>query len=275
MISLHNQLSLDEKHRLNGFTLIELLVVIAIIAILAAMLLPALSRAKLKAQQVNCTSNLKQMTLASFMYLNDHGKTLPYDNTGGNSRLWMHTLITYHAAVNKVRTCPSAPDTRPTPGGRADGTADIAWDWASTPRYRGSYALNGWFYSGDPYFNTPADKLRRFTSEASIQKASLTPIFAESMWVDVWPYSTDTPSRDLYNGQLSIPSNAGPIGRCTIARHGGIGASSAPRRMLMGQKLPGAINLGMADGHVELVKLEKLWDAYWHRDYQPPGTRPP
>jgi len=53
------------------------LVAIAIIAILAGLLLPSLSRAKLKAQQIKCASNLKQMTLSSFMYLNDYGKTLP------------------------------------------------------------------------------------------------------------------------------------------------------------------------------------------------------
>jgi prepilin-type N-terminal cleavage/methylation domain-containing protein/prepilin-type processing-associated H-X9-DG protein len=262
----------------GGFTLIELLVVIAIIAILASFLLPALARSKMKAQQIKCVSNLKQLLIAAQMYYDDMqtfiGATSndPLDSQGD----WMGTMLSYYGRSTNLIICPMAPDKGINPAGAVNppGTADAAWHWTlSAPVYSSSYGFDKWL-EANRYYGFDANN---YDQESNIARPATTPEFMDCAWINLYPDETDGPASSLYD-PIDSPGSPNPSGmtRVCIARHGGTAASAAPRKLKAGAAiLQGGINIGFYDGHVTLAQLQTLWDYDWHPNWVAPANLPP
>lgn len=231
--------------RKGGFTLIELLVVVAIIALLIAILLPSLGKAREKANTSRCLANVRGIGQAITIYMGEYNRSMPYYNIG--SSFWTNTLTQYGAG-QKMRACPNADE----PQAAMQGSATAQWHgFATPPTDAGAYGFNGWIYSPvGPYASASgAPWTYPFSRENSV-----IPVVGDSCWPDGWPMGSDAaPTLAMLDAGVGS-ANSDMMRRWAINRHG-----------------KKTINVTFLDNHADNVPLKDLWKLKWNSNWQSPA----
>ncbi len=233
----------------RGFTLIELLVVIAIIALLMAILMPALSRVKKQAQSVACRARLKSWGLMFKFYSDDNNASFNPGWAIGESALWMNALRPYYKDEWDMLKCPTA--TRVDESG-VEGTFMAMTRACDLPGggeyvYEFSYGINSWTnaMTGD----RGDRKKEEFWKTTDVEGAYRIPVFGDATWHDAWPRATDQPIAMPWDFGGGSTGTSGEMNHFCLDRHNGW------------------TNMLFMDWSVRTVGLKELWTLEWHREY--------